>query len=418
MIALPVAFSATASFASTAANTGIVNNAVLTYNGGLTATSQVTVQVLLVPTTPNVTINNATGFYLGVDTQTLSDTVTVTATANGPSNYTITPSVTASSNTTGASVAGLATIPLGATITAGTGTATTMVVPYSLLNGSTAPNSPVNGIGLGNIIVFTINGNTYSPKVTATTYNASPLGIFNTVTITFDTPISGADVAGNVAGLQVGQRQSVTLSAKPGTITLLGNDLTTTVNALVSAPGLNPLSGAAPFYGTATTSPANKWTSTPPTITFQKYSRNITNPVVGTGTPHTNASIEGNTGAGSLAYYTGGVTGKTGDVIEYVVEASNASTSTFDLTTCAISDTIPTAYVTDLLTPYSGTKPIFYIDTTGTTFDISAVTPATSQASYASPNLNVFVGVGANNSTPGTIPIGKTATIAYQVKIK
>jgi hypothetical protein len=406
-LATPVLLSAQASFANTAANTAIVNKAVLTYNGGLTAESSVTVKVDLVPALPNVTITRGDAIYQGADTPPITNTVTITSSANGPALYTVTPSLTGSTNASGASVTGGSSLSLGATITAGTGSSTSIVVPAPI-GGGTAADSEVNGIAVNDVIVFTVNGHTYTPKVTSTSFNPAS----NTFQINWANTeaIPAADILS--AGVQVGERQQVNLSAKPGTITTLGNDLTTTVKADVSATGFPT--------ATASTAPANKWTSTPPTITFQKYSRNLTAPVVGTGTAHS-APIEGNSGAGAQPYYTGGVTGKPGDTIEYVIEASNSGTSAFDLTACAISDTIPTAYVSDLLTPYTGSRHIFYIDTTGTASQITAGAVGANLASYVaanSPNLIVNVGENANNTTPGKIPIGKSITIAYQVKIK
>ena len=304
VIAAPVLMSAQASFANTAANTAIVNKAVLTYNGGLTAESSVTVKVDLVPATPNVTITRGDAVYQGPDTPAITNTVTITSSANGPALYTVTPSVASSLNATAPSVTGGTSLTLGATITAGAGTVTSIVVPAPI-GGGTAADSEVNGIAVNDIIVFTVNGHIYSPKVTSTSYNPAS----NTFVINWSNTeqIPASDVLG--AGVQVGERQQVNLSAKPGTINTLGADLTTTIKADVSATNFTTAS--------ATTGPANKWTSTPPTITFQKYSRNLTTPIVGTGTAHS-APIEGNTGASAKPYYTGGVTGKPGEVIEYV----------------------------------------------------------------------------------------------------
>ncbi|WP_136523957.1 hypothetical protein [Geomonas ferrireducens] len=399
---------AQAAFASTAANTAIVNKAVLSYNGGLTAESSVTVKVDLVPSLPNVTITSGSGAYQGPDTPAISNTVTVTSSANGPADYTVTPSVAAASNTTGATVTGGTSIKLGATITAGTGTTTSIVVPAPI-GGAITADAEVNGIAVNDIIVFTVNNHTYTPKVTSTQYNSAN----NTFTINWANTqaIASTDVLS--AGVQVGERQEVTLTAKPGTIATLGLDITTTVKAEVTATNFPTNS--------ATTAPADKWTSTPPTITFQKYSRNVSSPVTGSGTPHYNSSIEGNTGAGSLPYFTGGVTGKPDDVIEYVIEVSNSGASTFDLTTCAVSDHIPTAYVTDPLPAYTGSRAIFYIDTNAAASTIAAGAVGANQASYVagnSPNLIVNVGDGANATTAGTIPKGKGIAVAYRVKIK
>ena len=407
LVAAPVVMSAKASFANTAANTAIVNKAVLTYNGGLTAESSVTVKVDLVPALPNVTITRGDAVFQGTDTPAITDTVTITSSANGPATYTVSPSVTGSTNSTGASVTGGTTQTLGATVTAGTGGTTFIIVPAPI-GGSIAADSEVNGIAVNDVIVFSINGHTYTPKVTSTSYNAAN----NTFQLNWGNveAIPAADILG--AGVQVGERQQVNLTVKPGAINTLGSELTVTVKAEVTAANFPTAS--------ATTAPANKWNSTPPTITFQKYSRNVTAPVTGTGIPFS-APIEGNSGAGAKPYYTGGVTGKTGDVIEYVVQASNSGASAFDLTSCTISDTLPTAYVSDLLTPYTGSRHIFYIDTTGTPSTIFAGAVGSSLASYVpgnNPNLVVNVGENANNTTPGTIPVGKSVTIAYQVKIK
>jgi hypothetical protein len=407
LLAAPVVMSAQDSFANTAANTAIVNKAVLTYNGGLTAESSVTVKVDLVPALPNVTITRGDAVYQGVDTPAITDTVTITSSANGPAIYAVTPAVTGATNSSGASVTGGTTQALGATVTAGTGGSTFIVVPAPI-GGSIAADSEVNGIAVNDVIVFSINGHTYTPKVTSTSYNAAN----NTFQINWGNveAVPAADILG--AGVQIGERQQVNLTVKPGSINTLGSELTVTVKADVTASNFPTAS--------ATTAPANKWTSTPPTITFQKYSRNVTSPVTGTGIPFS-APIEGNSGAGAKPYYTGGVTGKSGDIIEYVVQASNSGTSAFDLTSCAISDSLPTAYVSDLITAYTGSRHIFYIDTTGTPSTISAGAVGSSLASYVpgnNPNLVVNVGENANSTTPGTIPVGKSVTIAYQVKIK
>jgi hypothetical protein len=407
-LAAPAVLCAQASLANTAANTAIVNRAVLTYNGGLSAESSVTVRVDLVPALPNVAITRGEAAYQGPDTPGIANTVSVTSSANGPATYTVVPTVAASTNTSGAKVTAGASMLLGATITAGTGSATSIVVPAPI-GGAITADSEVNGIAVNDVIVFTVNNNSYARKVTSTQYNAAS----NTFQINWASSeaIPQGDILG--AGIQVGERQQVDLIAKPGTITTPGSEITTTVKVEVSAANFPTNS--------ASTTPPNKWSSAPATVVFQKYSRNVSAPVAGTGTPHYNAKVEGNTGAGSLPYYTGGVTGKPGDIIEYLVEASNSASGTFALTSCSISDSVPTSYVTDPLPAYTGARHIFYIDISGATSTIAAGAPGASLASYvaaSTPNLVVNVGENAGNSTPGTIPIGKSVAIAYQVKIK
>jgi hypothetical protein len=404
LVAAPVAMSVTTSFASTAANTAIINKAVLSYNGG-TAESSVIVKVDLVPAAPNISITRGDAVYSGADTPTLPNTVTITSAANGPASYTVAGTVTGS-NTTGPTVTGDDTVTIGATITSATGDTNYIIVPAPI-GGGTAANSAVNGIAVNDVIAFAINGHSYVKTVTSTAYNLAT----NTFQIYWAVALPAADVL--PAGWQVGEQAQVILTAKPGTITLLGNELTTTVTATVTATNFPT--------GTAVTSPANKWTSVPATIVFKKYSRNVSVPVAGTGA-HANAAIEGNTGVGTKDYYDGGVTGKTGDIIEYVVEATNTGAP---LTLCAISDSIPTSYVGDPLAVYSGSGNIFYMPTLtipepAKTF-IAGVLPASNQASYVAantPNLIVKVGSGANNTSLGTIGTGEKVTIAYQVKIK
>lgn len=408
LIAAPVAMSATASFASTAANTAIVNKAILTYTGG-TAESSVIVKVDLVPALPNVTITRGDAIYTGTDSPIIPNTVTITSGANGPATYTISSSITASLNSTAPSVSGDGSLTIGASITAGTGGTTFIVVPAPIGGGITN-NSEVNGIAVTDKIVFLgTDSVTYTKTVSSTEYDATN----NTFKIHWDPSDALASGITPGVGVQVGETAQLILSAKPGTIITLGSLLTTTVTAVVTAPSF-------PVIPPVSTSPANKWTSNPATLSFHKYSRNVTTKVAGTGPAHANAAIEGNTVL-SQYYYDGIVPGKTGDTIEYIIEVSNDATSLSPLTACAISDMIPTTYVTDLQPVYSGSGNVFYIPVSGPPITLITGAVGISQASYVaanSPNLIIKVGTGANNTSTGNIPIGGGVTVAYQVKIK
>ncbi len=407
LLAAALSLTASTAMANTAANTEIINRARLTFNGGQTAESTVTVTVALVPSTPNVEITRADAVYTGVNTPAVTNTVTITATTNGPSTYTVTPSVTASTNTQGAapdqpSVTGGATVTIGASVSTGTSGTTYVTVPASGASG--ANPAAINGIAINDTIVFTIGITTYTRTVASFTDNGD-----GTYRINF----SGGATPVAPTGTQIGERYQVNLTSTPGTIQTLGTDLTTTVQAVVSTPAA-PFGGSpAPANATVATTPPNKWTSTSPSISFQKYSRNVNNSAGNAaGTGSASISINGATNT----YYTGGVTGKPGDIIEYVIRATNNGTA--DLTNCAISDQLPVSYVSDPLQAYGGVFHIFYIDTNGATAQITAGAPGANLASYVSPNLNVNVGVGATGAAAGTIPPTRGVTVAYQTTIK
>lgn len=394
-LALPAA-----AHANVAANTQIVNSAKLTYAGG-SAAATVVVSVSLVPSTPNVSITYGNSAYTGPNSPAIVDTVTITATANGPAIYTVTPSVGATSNITAASPASVSapnpTVTIGATVTTGTSGTTFVTVPAGIASGS---GNPVNGIGPSSTIIFTVNGNSYTRSGLTTTDNGN-----GTFTIGWSTPIPAADVP--PAGVLIAEQKTVPVNVLPGTVQAPGTNITVAVAAAVSTTG-------APSANVSTASP-NTWTTPSPNVSLTKYVRNVTSPVVGNAG---STSITINTTTSS--YYTGGVTGKPGDTLEYVIVASNNGST--DLNSSAISDLIPTAYVNFVTNPgpYGG-KEVVYVDPGNTTVTFTAAAVGANQASWVpanSPNLIVNVGTGASNTLPGTIPAGKSVSIAYQVVIK
>ena len=410
-LVVSLALSAGSALANTAANTQIINSAKLTYTGG-SANATVTVTVALVPSTPNVSITDNNSVYSGPNTPAITDTVTITATANGPALYTVTPSVFASTNVLAGSPASVSavtpSVTIGATVTTGTSGATFVTVPAGTASGS---GSAVNGIGVGSTIVFAVNSHSYAVQVTSTNDNGNGTFSINWASAIADVP---------PAGLLIAEQKTVNLNVLPGTVQTAGTNITVTVSASVSSPNATTAN--------ITNAHANFWTSPSLNVSFNKYVRNLSHPVTGGGQTIT-TTINGS----SNTYYTTGVTGAPpnpnavpatpGDTLEYVVVALNkAGTGIPDLTGCAISDQIPTNYVNFLPGAYGGAgNDIFYIDTTGATFKITAGAPGSFQASFVAantPNLIVNVGVGANSSTTGTIPNGQQVTIAYQVVIK
>ena len=399
VLALPLlAFTAGSALANVAANTEIINSAQLTFSGG-TANASVTVTVDLVPAQPNVSITDANGAYTAPDTPALTNSVRITATANGPASYTVGPNVTASTNADTPSVSGGTTVTIGATVTSGTSTTTFLTVPASGASGS---GSAVNGIGINDTVVFTVNGNTYTRQVTGTTDNGD-----KTFRLLLDSAIPAADIP--VAGVQVGEQTTVNLSVLPGTVQTPGTNVTVTVQAAVSTSGVTDV--------TVTNSNANYWTTPAPNVNMTKYVRNLTtgtsNPTAGSGTTFTiNTSTR--------EYFNAGVTGKPGDTLEYVIVASSVAGGA-ELTDCAISDLIPESFVT-LKTGVYGGNDVFYIAPDNSTATFTAAGVGANQASFVAgarpTNLSVNVGTGASSSATGSIPAGDSVTVAYQVTIK
>lgn len=395
ILALGVSLCAGNALANVAANTRIVNTATLTFAGG-SAQASVAVTVALVPATPNVSITSVSSAYTGPDSPALSDSVVVTATANGPADYTVTPSITASSNTSAPSVSGGTTVTIGATVTTGTSGTTYVTVPAS---GASGNNATVNGIAVNDTIVFTVNGNSYTRQVTGTVDNGD-----GTFQLTWSGTIAAADVP--AAGVQVGEQQTVNLSVKPGTVTAPGTDITVTTQALVSATGAADV--------TVSTSPANTWTTPSPNVVMTKYVRNLA--AAGNSGAAGGTALTINTATNT--YYTSGVTGKPGDTLEYVIVATNTGATA--LSGCAISDLVPVAYVNFAMGSYGG-REVFYIAPDGTTATFTAAAVGANQASFVAgntPNLIVNVGSGASATLPGTLAAGQSVSVAYQVTIK
>lgn len=391
-----VAAAAGSALANVAANTAIINTARLTFTGG-SANASVTVTVSLVPSSPNLSITDTNSAYTAPNTPALTNSVRITATANGPADYTVTPTVVAGAGTTNStapavSVTGAATVTIGATVTTGTSGTTYVTVPAS---GASGNNAAVNGIAVNETILFTVNGTAYNRAVTSTTDNGD-----GTFRLYWSGAIAGLDVP--AAGVQVGEQTTVNLSVLPGTVQTAGTNITVTVQAVVSTSGAGDVN--------VTNTNANFWTTPSPNVNMTKYVRNTGlsgNPAAGSGTSYTINTV-------GHEYFTSGVTGKPGETLEYVIVASNVGAT--DLTGAAISDGLPVDFVT-LKTGVYGGDDVFYIDPDNVPDSFPAAAVGANQASFVSPNLVVNVGTGASNALTGTIPAGKGVTVAFQVTI-
>jgi hypothetical protein len=374
--------------ANMAANTQIKNAAQLSYFDGATtqtANASVTVTVALVPSAAiDVAGPNQTTEYAGVNTQ-LSNTFTVTATANGLDSYTLTPTLGGGGiNETGASVSltsPSSPVSLGATVTLANCTTTTLYVPSD----GTA-DSTVNGISAGTVVVIGSDTRT----VTSVT-DPGGSGIATIV-------LPALSIA-PAAGVLVAQQVVVTVLAKSGTITASGQSIVIT-KTLTVASTTDPTK--------TTTSGAVTDTYTSGLATFAKYVRNVTNPIVGGGAT---TSYGGNT------YYTTGVTAKPSEVLEYIVTVTNSGTG--NISSCVVTDTIPVNYANFNTTPYSGSTAVTYVNESNAVSYLTA-TAGDDAATWSSPTLTVNVGTGAGipPAPGGTIAAGNIVKALYQVSVK
>ncbi|MCM0080467.1 hypothetical protein L4X63_02580 [Geomonas sp. Red32] len=420
-LALVTAASSNA-WASTAANTQIVNTATLTFNGGKKDAS-VTVGVNLVAAAPTLVLNNGTGSYITTDNQALTDSLVLTSNANGPATYHVTVAMGSSGaqavvNTTNPSVSdgnsGLGfDVVLGASVTtvgaSNASGANTLVIPApdaAHVTGS-GTTLQVNGIGIGSVITFS----SYTRNVTAIAVNAD-----GTYTLTFDGTALGTPIA---AGTPVYEQKTVNnITVKPGTVIQLGTAINVYAQANVTTGGV---SGSTPSNWAL-----NTWTSGSPKVDITKYVRNVTTASSNsTGSGATSFAING---AASTNYYTSGVTAKSGDVLEYVIRAGNNS-GTDDITGAALSDAVPTSYVVLQYGAFGGSgADVFYSpagDGTGSALALGT-SAATNQAYTAATNsatttLTVNVGTGAGVNTLGTIAKNSGTEnfvmIVYRVKV-
>ncbi|HJV35333.1 hypothetical protein [Geomonas sp.] len=420
--------SAWATTAKTAANTQIVNTATINFTIGSTnssASASVAVTVSLIPSAPQVSISNpAPVAYTGPNTPVLSDTLTITSTANGPATYTIGAGINASVNNgnTATASATATSIVLGASVTSQATTASNVLyVPSVLYTIDPTLNSAteVNGLTGGKTIVFTDhNGVTQTVAIVSvsnpgTATGTATITLANSYTVDAGTPVYE-------------QSSSININVLPGTVALPGTFLTVDASATVSGAGfsqvtvMNSTSSTNANAGDPSKAPTNLnvWTSAPATVNITKYVRNVSNPNGGCS-----VTITGTTGSWCPS---GVVTGKSGDNLEYAVIAkNNATDATGNLSNCNITDLLPPSFVTLACNGYTTGVDVNYIDTGATVHTLQACGNTSGQwanwnpnAAAGAPNLLVYVGNGAGAALPGVLPFGQQVVITYKATIK
>lgn len=212
------------------------------------------------------------------------------------------------------------------------------------------------------------------------------------------------------SGWQIVEEKTVAVTATQGAVTnaTLAASWVTTVTATMA--------GAAGGTGTVTTNARMG------KLAVTKYVRNVTTPMVGTGSSGALNTIN----ASSYTYYTGGVTGKPGEVLEYL--AAMNGTGTGNSTTIVALDSIP--YYTTLLTGSaygtSGGGIIFaHAKLGGTETDLktdgslgnASVAYGASTGTVGGSNMSFYLGNGSSGLGGGTLTPGQMVYLIYQVAI-
>ena len=434
---------AMAANAGAAATTTLENIASATYTSAasatpITATSNaVVITINLVPAFPTVAFTSSTPTDLLnlVEGQTATLTYTLTSNANGPDDYTVIVGETSVTNITGTVATAAAAITLGgstvavdSTIDAGCLTVASSNCVITLPNDASAGTGGVNGLDLGDTVVFE-GGQvcTIAPSGTLTdTGGLTSLGgTLSSIEVTGCSGAAGTIVAGTSVYEQATQTVAVlidvTSPGAPGTATLQ-------VTAIVD--GSPAITSAA-----LTDLPVQAYVID---LTISKFVRNVTesglNPACGL-TALSCLNVDG------VLYHASGVTANPTNILEYAILASNNGGPVTEI------------ILTDDLTAFSsfngatGTSKIL-VETTaannssglcaavGGTTDgtqgtciLSAGTPidATIATAVADDTITVSAGDngsnGATNSgvvtgqAGGELAVGKVSVVLFQVTV-
>ena len=434
---------AMAANAGAAATTTLENIASATYTSAasatpITATSNaVVITINLVPAFPTVAFASSTPTDLLnlVEGQTATLTYTLTSNANGPDDYTVIVGETSVINITGTVATAAAAITLGgstvavdSTIDAGCLTVASSNCVITLPNDASAGTGGVNGLDLGDTVVFE-GGQvcTIAPSGTLTdTGGLTSLGgTLSSIEVTGCSGAAGTIVAGTSVYEQATQTVAVlidvTSPGAPGTATLQ-------VTAIVD--GSPAITSAA-----LTDLPVQAYVID---LTISKFVRNVTefglNPTCGL-TALSCLNVDG------VLYYASGVTANPTNILEYAILASNNGGPvteiilTDDLTAFSsfngLTGTSKILVETTAANNSSGLCAAVGGTTDGTqgTCILSAGTPidATDATVVANDTITVSAGDngsnGATNSgvvtgqAGGELAVGKVSVVLFQVTV-
>ncbi|MDP2226514.1 MAG: hypothetical protein Q8J78_03445 [Moraxellaceae bacterium] len=320
---------------------------------------------------------------------------TITNASNGITTYDLTTSVDAQSAGISGSTAGVSVTPItlgGTTVAVGTTIAAAGTTAITVPRDDTA-DTTVNGIAAGDTIV--IGGQVFTvASVVDAQVPASPANGPYTTTITVNG--NGTALPVNVAD-PIYERQSVTVTVTPGTVTDASVDQTIDVTFTVTDAD----NGA--FLATD----ATVTTVSGVGLQVQKLVRNVDTAVVGSGV----VSYFG------VDYYSGGVTGNPGQVLEYLVVVSK--TGAASATNVRVSDPIPpfTTYIASSMSiDNAGTGVFTVLDDSDSNGDAGETDTNTVYFYPGAGGTDGAAGVG--NGTGGTISGANVSRMKFQVTIQ
>lgn len=388
---------ASQAWATTAADTTLRNTVTVNYadaalNAQTPLTSTVDVLVNLVRANP---ILSAPADQSTDPATSAVYSYTITSAANGIATYNLTSPLVQSAGIAGSlATTSVASVTLGAsTLASNTTIAASGTTVINVPRDNTADAS-INGLTVGDTVV--IGGGVFSiAAIGADT--ASP----GTTTIT----VNGNGVALTVpAGTLIAERQTFTLTVKPGTVSNSSVDQTITVTSTATDAAV----------GTYTSNDVTVTTVLSVGLTVQKLVRN-TNYAAGVGG---NTAGVGGTVYGTNTYYSGGVTGNPGEVLEYMIVVTKSAT-TSSATRVKISDPIPpfTSYVASSMSLDNGAGAVALNDS-GSDGDAGETDTNTV---YFYPGTGGTDGgalaPGVNDGTGGTLGANAVSRALFRVKI-
>jgi uncharacterized repeat protein (TIGR01451 family) len=440
MTALP--FSAQAALQGSAGNTIVRNTITVNYSdakGNALAAVSFTV---------NITVNT-----VAATPTILSVTPSPGSTDGSGNTQTYTFRIRTNSNGPGAISFGTAD---GTFTNVAAGTAPT--VPANIFLGSTVidptdPMTPVVALANGGNVTYKVPNDGGVPSDTAVTGGAIGDGVINGLKATDNvylytgtayygpfTVFSVTDPAVG-AGLTAAPATIVLTNASGGPLTFTpaygwqiveAKDVTVTVTQGIvpTATAQNPASWVTTLTATmGAAAPANTPTVTTNAhmgrIDIVKYVRNVSTPITGTGAFTPPVTING----AANTFYTAGVTGKPGQILEYLVVLTNGGTG--NATAVIATDVMPTYATLVSATTYGGgtaglifaharygaTETDLNTDNSGGTANVAY---GKSTGTTAGSTMNFNAGTGCTNVFPtggGAIATTLAAYVIYQVKI-
>jgi hypothetical protein len=418
-----------------AGNTVIRNKVTISYQDAganpFSTTASVDISVTTVNVAPTIysTAPGTTATTTGTGT-TATYTVELVTNSNGPGTITLGAVNGATTNTTpgATTVSGGGTTFLGSTIidpsdahtgstVVAAGGSITFNVPNdngspsdTSVSGGTFADGVVNGLKNGDK-VYIYSGTQYYGLFDVGVVVENPLGLGTTAAVdTIQlTNSSGAAItlpfpATTGAGWMIVERKTLAVTVTQGAVT--GSPASWITNL---TPSMGGVSGAVtPVTTTATVANLN----------VIKYVRNVTTPVAGT------TSVSPTINGATNTYYITNVTGKPGDIMEYLFVINNVGSA--NATKVTATDSVPT--YTKLQTLFTGSG-FAVAKRSGSATEVilmpngSVCTPAvacgntTGGLLTAGTPITIYLGNNSANNLGGEIAAAETAYVIYQVKV-